>query len=76
VPLPAVRHFTGPGSAELKERLQPGIFIVARVFPSRSSERRARRADNPFPNEPFEVAAGEIRFPNGDVEKFGAGPTF
>ena len=56
-------NFTGPGAAELKERLQPGIFIVARAFPSRYSG-------------VLEAGAGEIRFPNGDVESFGAGPTF
>jgi hypothetical protein len=69
-------NFTGPGAAELKERLQPGVLIVARAFPSRNSERRAAASGNPFPNGPFEVGAGEIRFPNGDIEKFGEGPTF
>jgi hypothetical protein len=55
-------NFTGPGAAELKERLQPGVVIVARGFPPRYSDRR--------------LGAGEIRFPSGDVETFGAGPTF
>jgi hypothetical protein len=54
---------TGPGAAELQERLQPGIFIVARAFPSRYSGT-------------LEAGGGEIRLPNGDVEKFGSGPTF
>lgn len=71
-------NFDGPGAAELKERLQPGTHIVARAFPSRSTERRAVAVarGNPFPNGPLEVGAGEIRFENGDVEQFGAGPTF
>lgn len=56
-------NFTGPGAAELKERLQPGVVIVARAFPSRYAGT-------------LEAGAGEIRFPNGDVESFGAGPTF
>jgi hypothetical protein len=65
---------TGPGALALKERLQPGIVVVARAFPSRHSGRR--EGDSPYPNGRFEVGAGEIRFPNGDVEKFGQGPTF
>jgi hypothetical protein len=56
-------NFTGPGAVELKERLQPGVLIVARGFPSR------------FPGT-LEAGVGEIRFPNGDVETFGGGPTF
>jgi hypothetical protein len=65
---------TGPGAIELKERLQPGIVVVARAFPSRQSGRR--EGESPYPTGRFEVSAGEIRFPNGDVEKFGAAPTF
>lgn len=56
-------NFTGPDAIELKERLQPGVFIVARGFPSR------------FPGT-LEAGGGEIRFPNGDVETFGGGPAF
>lgn len=69
-------NFAGPGAAELKERLQPGISIVARAFPSRHSERREGARETPYPNGPLHVEAGEIRFPNGDVAKFGSGPTF
>jgi hypothetical protein len=53
----------GASAAELKERLQPGISVVARAFPSRHSG-------------VLEAGAGDIRLPNGDVERFGAGPTF
>lgn len=56
-------NFTGPGALELKERLHPGVLIVARGFPSRFEGR-------------LEAGVGEIRFPNGDVEQFGGGPTF
>ena len=56
-------NLTEPGAAELRERLQPGTSIVARAFPPR------------HPGA-LEAGAGEIRFPNGDVETFGAGPTF
>jgi hypothetical protein len=54
---------TGSGAAELKERLQPGTSIVVRAFPPRYAGA-------------LEAGAGEIRFPNGDVKKFGEGPTF
>ena len=56
-------NVSGPSAAELKERLQPGISVVARAFPSRHSG-------------VLEAGGGEIRLPNGDVEKFGQGPTF
>jgi hypothetical protein len=69
-------NLTGPGVAELKERLQPGTVIVARAFPPRHSDRKEGGGDVPYPNGAFEVGAGEIRFPNGDVEKFGSAPTF
>jgi hypothetical protein len=55
-------NVSGPATIELKQRLQPGVFIVARGFPPRHSDLR--------------MGAGEIRFPNGDVRIFGAGPTF
>jgi hypothetical protein len=65
----------------LKERLQRGISISARVhphrvplllndaltvWPTRSNDRESSRI----------VEAGQIRFPNGDVQAFGGGPTF
>ena len=56
-------NFTGPGALELKERLQPGVLIVARGFPSRFEGT-------------LEAGVGEIRFPNGDVGQFGGGPSF
>ncbi len=56
-------NFTGPGALELKERLQPGVRIVARGFLSRFAGT-------------LEAGVGEIRFPNGDVEQFGGGPSF
>lgn len=56
-------NFASPSAIELKKRLQPGVFIVARGFPSR------------FPGT-LEAGVGEIRFPNGDVETFGGGPRF
>lgn len=69
-------NFNGPGAAELRARLQPGTRIVVRAFPSRSKERRSVAPGNPFPNGPLEVGAGEIRFANGDIAKFGGGPSF
>ena len=56
-------NLSGASAAELKERLQPGISVVARAFPSRHSG-------------VLEAGAGEIRLSNGDVERFGQGPTF
>jgi uncharacterized protein DUF6152 len=69
-------NFTGPDAVELREKLQPGIVIVVRAFPSRSSNRREDTRPMRYPSGGFEVGAGEIRLPNGDVEKFGSGPTF
>jgi hypothetical protein len=56
-------NLSGPAALELHERMQPGIYVVARAFPSRHSG-------------VLEAGAGEIRLPNGEVESFGAGPTF
>jgi hypothetical protein len=66
----------------LKERLQPGISIAARVWPPRNplflndaetvlltrpdDERKSSRI----------VGAGQIRFSDGDVLAFGGGPRF
>ncbi len=56
-------NLSGPTAVALRERLQPGISVIARAFPSRHSG-------------VLEAGAGDIRLPNGDVERFGAGPTF
>src|SRR5262245_7206879 len=69
-------NVTGPAAVALRDRLRPGIVIVARAFPSRSSGRQQDTRAVRYPSGGFEVGAGEIRFPNGDVEKFGSGPTF
>lgn len=69
-------NFTGPAAVELRDKLQPGIAIVARAFPSRSTEREQDSRALRYPSGAFEVGAGEIRFPNGEIGKFGSGPTF
>ncbi len=56
-------NLSGPTAVALRERLQLGISVIARAFPSRHSG-------------VLEAGAGDIRLPNGDVERFGAGPTF
>jgi hypothetical protein len=66
----------------LKERLQPGISIAARAWPSRNplfvnNEQTVllTRPDDAR-KSPHIVGAGQIRFANGDVLAFGGGPTF
>ena len=66
----------------LKERLQRGISVSARVHPHRVplllNDALAvwpTRADDAKKNARI-VEAGEIRFPNGDVQTLGGGPTF
>jgi hypothetical protein len=77
--------FDGPEATELRARLQPGVVIVARAFPSRNSGRQpaagepvrpAEPSEIPYPRGAFEAGAGEIRFPDGTVSPFGSGPTF
>ena len=66
----------------LRERLQPGISIAARVYPPRiplfvndvetvllTKPEDARRSSRI-------VGGGQIRFSNGDVLALGGGPTF
>jgi hypothetical protein len=66
----------------LKERLQPGISIAARVWPPRNSL-FLNDAQTVLPTRPDDarqssriVGGGQIRFSNGDVLAFGAAPTF
>ena len=66
----------------LKERLQPGISISARVWPPRNplflNEALAvllTRSDDARASSRI-VEAGQIRFPDGDVQALGGGPAF
>jgi hypothetical protein len=66
----------------LKERLQPGISVTARVWPSRTplflnAEETvlATRPDDAR-RSPRIVGGGQIRLANGDVLAFGGGPKF
>ena len=66
----------------LKERLQPGITIAARVWPSRNPL-FVNDAETVLLTRPDDarqssriVGGGEIRLSNGDVLKFGGAPTF
>ena len=66
----------------LKERLQPGISISARAHPPRNSvflndalTVLLTRSDDPRTSSRI-VEAGQIRFPDGEVQAFGGGPAF
>ena len=66
----------------LKERLQPGISISARVWPPRNPL-FVNDVQAVFLTQPDDartssriVGAGEIRFSNGDVVALGGGPKF
>jgi hypothetical protein len=66
----------------LKERLQPGISIAARVWPPRNplflndvQTVLLTRPDDAR-KSPRIVGGGQIRFSNGDVLAFGGGPIF
>jgi hypothetical protein len=66
----------------LKERLQPGISIAARVWPPRNplfvndaETVLLTRSDDPKHSSRI-VGGGQIRFANGDVLALGGGPTF
>jgi uncharacterized protein DUF6152 len=66
----------------LKERLQPGISISARVWPPRNPL-FLNDAQTVLPTRPDDarqssriVGGGQIRFSDGDVLAFGGGPTF
>jgi len=66
----------------LKERLQPGISIAARVWPARNplflndaQTVLLTRPDDARQSSRI-VGGGQIRFSNGDVLAFGGGPTF
>ena len=68
--------------AGLKERLQPGISIAARVWPPRNPL-FLNDAQTVLPTRPDDarqssriVGGGQIRFSNGDVLALGGGPTF
>ena len=66
----------------LRERLQPGISIAARVFPSRTPL-YVNDAQTVLLTKPDDarksshiVGGGQIQFANGDVMNFGAAPKF
>jgi hypothetical protein len=66
----------------LKERLQPGISIAARVWPPRNPL-FLNDAQTVLPTRPDDarqssriVGGGQIKFSNGDVQALGGGPTF
>jgi hypothetical protein len=66
----------------LKERLQPGVSITARTWPSRNPLRVddvetvwLTRPDDARQSSRI-VGGGQVRFSNGDVLAFGGGPTF
>jgi hypothetical protein len=66
----------------LRERLQPGVSIAARVWPPRSplyvndaQTVLLTRADDAR-KSPRIVGGGQVRFANGDVLSFGGAPTF
>ena len=67
---------------ELKERLKPGTWVAARVFPPRNplylddtQTVLLARPDDPKTSSRI-VEGGQIRFSNGDVLAFGGGPKF
>jgi hypothetical protein len=66
----------------LKERLQPGISIAARVWPPRKPLflNDAQTVLLTHPDDPRQslriVGGGQVRFSNGDVLAFGGGPAF
>ena len=67
---------------ELKERLKPGTWVAARVFPPRNplclddtQTVLLTRPDDPKTSSRI-VEGGQIRFSNGDVLAFGGGPKF
>jgi hypothetical protein len=66
----------------LKERLQPGITVSARVHPPRNAL-FVNDALTVLPTQPDDpkksariVDGGQVRFPNGDIETIGGGPAF
>src|SRR5262245_24006516 len=66
----------------LKERLQPGISIAARVWPSRNplflndAQTVLLTRSDDARKSPHIVGGGEVRFSDGDVLALGGGPTF
>jgi hypothetical protein len=66
----------------MKDRLQPGLSISARVFPPRTplylddAQAVLRTRPDDARKSSRIVGAGQIRFSNGDVVPFGGGPTF
>jgi hypothetical protein len=66
----------------LKERLQPGVSIAARVWPARNPL-YVNDVETVWMTRPGDarqssriVGGGEIRFSNGDVLAYGGGPAF
>jgi hypothetical protein len=81
-----VIHGSSPSNAVrqvgMKDRLQPGISITARVFPSRiplfvnDEETVLHTRPDDARRSSRIVAGGQIRLANGDVLAFGGGPKF
>ena len=67
---------------ELRDRLKPGTWVAARVFPPRNplylddtQTVLLARPDDPKTSSRI-VGGGQIRLSNGDVLAFGGGPAF
>jgi hypothetical protein len=81
-----VVHGSSPSNAVrqvgLKDRLQPGIAVTARAWPSRiplflnDEETVWQARPDDARQSPRIVGGGQIRFANGDVVAFGGGPKF
>jgi hypothetical protein len=63
-----------------KERFQRGMTVTVRVHPPRSglvvNNLTVLQSGGEASTSPHIVEAGELRFPNGDVQTFGRGPGF
>lgn len=81
-----VIHGSSPSNAVrqagLRDRLQPGLWVTARVWPSRiplfvnDEETVLHTRPDDVRQSSRIVGGGQIRLSNGDVLAFGGGPTF
>ena len=81
-----VVHGASPSNGDrqvgLKDRLQPGISVTVRAWPSRipllvNDEETVLQARPDDARQSSRiVGGGQVRFSNGDVLAFGGGPTF
>jgi hypothetical protein len=78
----AARQTASTKERSMKERLEPGTRISARVWPSRNplyvddTQTVLPTKLDDARTSPRIVGGGQIRLPNGDVLFFGGGPTF